>query len=183
MTIDEDQIKDWLVNDPSHQEQWSELVEFPNYLISDLGRIYNRRRDQYMRTSLTRENHVKITLADEHGVRHTRSVSRLVAEAFIEPPTTACDQVVILDGDYTNVRAQNLVWRPRWFAWKYSVQLKEYQPKHYKTLHVRNITEGIEYGCIIDAGIAEGLLFSEIWRSTYSGDAIFPHWSVFEIFR
>ena len=165
------------------EEVWSEIPDFPNYLVSDLGHIYNKRREQYMRTSQQQDGHVKITLADEHSMRHTRSVANLVAEAFVQPPHESCDHVILLDGDFTNVSAANLAWRPRWLAYKYTQQLKVYQPIHFKNLHVRNITEGIEYGCIIDAGIAEGLLFTDIWRSTYSGDALFPYWHVFEIFR
>ncbi len=165
------------------EEQWSVIPEFPNYLVSDRGHIYNQRYRNHMRTSQQQAGHVKITLTDEHSMRHTRSVAQFVAEAFVEPADDRCDHVVILDGDLTNLAAENLVWRPRWFAWKYTHQLKTYQPNHFKNLPVHNTTTGSQYGCILDAGMAEGLLFQDIWRSTYSGDRLFPYGAIFEIIR
>lgn len=161
--------------------QWVPIPEFPNYEINEFGEIYNRRIQAPMRTSFTNHGHEKITLTASDGTRHTRSVAHMVAEAFVEPPNVLCDQVVLLDGDLSNVAASNLVWRPRWFAWKYVRQLKTPQPLHYRNLHVANVTANVEYISIIQAGMTEGLLFADIWRSTYTGSKVFPYGSVFEI--
>lgn len=163
-------------------EEWAEIPGFSNYLVSNLGNIFNTRYNKIMRTSINNFGHVKITLkADGTGERFTRSVAFLVAEAFLEPPNWMCDQIIVLDGDFENVKSTNLAWRPRWYAWKYTRQLKDTQPLHYRNLVVHNITDNSYYNCIIDAGISEGLLFSHIWRSTYSGDHIFPYGSVWEV--
>lgn len=163
------------------EEQWQVIPEFPNYEISNLGTIYNRIKHQTMRTSMNNFGHMKITLTRWDKTRHTRSVAQLVAEAFVSPPTLLCDQIVMLDGDFSNVAAYNLAWRPNGFVWRYTRQLKTFQPTYYKNLPVINTVTGQEYDSIVDAGMQEGLLFQDIWRSTYTGEGIFPQGFAFEI--
>lgn len=164
------------------EEEWKTIIEFPNYMISDKGRVKIVKTGKIMRTSITSYGNVKITLLDEHtGERYTRSVAQLVGEAFIMPSNILCDQVVPLDGNVTNLDADNLVWRPRWFAWKYSRQFKVPQPIHYFNLPVINVITGAKYSCIEEAAVTEGLLFEDIWRSTYTGDQIFPDQAIFEV--
>jgi len=160
---------------------WYTLPEFPDYEVNQLGEIYNNRTRSLMRTSRTNHGHVKITLLGRDGCRHTRSVALFVAEAFVDIPNGLCDTVLIKDGDLSNVAAYNLAWRPRGFHQKYMRQLRVPQPTHYHNLWVTNITDNIQYDSIVQAGMYEGLLFADIWRSTYSGSHVFPYGSVFEV--
>lgn len=171
------------------REIWKIIPEFPNYEVSNHGGIYNRLLKRLMSTSLTREGNVKISLLSiEDGKRYTRSVAKLVAEAFVEKPKIHevhprrhyPDQVVMLDGNLSNVRADNLVWRPRWMAWLYREQLTTPQPERYYKFRIRNLRTGIEYDSVIEAGMSLGLLFSLIYESTYTGKALFPYWDRFE---
>lgn len=163
-------------------EEWRPIPEFPNYHISNYGQVYNTRDQRIMRTSLNNYGHVKITLKSPHSSeRFTRQVSVLVAEAFIEPPNWMCDCVIILDGDYSNVAANNLAWRPKWYAWKYTHQLKVRQPVHYHNLIIYNEDLDFHYKSIVEAGMIEGLLFDDIWRSTYTGAEIFPYGHVYSV--
>jgi hypothetical protein len=163
------------------EEVWETIPEFPRYEISNLGRIYNSKARAFMSPSLTNHGHMKITLVSESGGRQTRSVAVLVGEAFVEAPNVFCDQLIMLDGHLTHIAANNLAWRPRWFAWKYVRQLKIEQPIYYRNLRVTNLIENVEYQSIIHAGMIEGLLFDDIWRSTYSGVPVFPYGSIFEV--
>lgn len=165
------------------EEQWAVISEFPNYEVSNFGEIYNIRTRQIMRTSLTIFGHVKITLKGRDGERYTRSVAQLVADAFVERPNMLCDKPIILDGNFRNVRADNLAWRPRWYAWKYTRQLKKPQPAHYQNLVVVDKRTGMGYRSILEAGIAEGLLFDDIYDSTWKGMPIFPYGSIFEVLK
>lgn len=165
------------------EERWRTIPEFPKYEISDRGNIYNTSNRHVMRTSRNNFGHTKITLTDYDGSRHTRSVALLVANAFVAPPNYLSDYLIVLDGDFGNVDARNLAWRPRGFAWDYTHQLKSPQPNHYCNLPVRNVITGFEYDSIIHAGAAEGLLFRDIWRSTYTRNEIYPHGSIFEIIK
>lgn len=166
------------------EEEWVDIPEFRNYRISSFGRVYSITRDIIMRTSFTPFGHMKVNLMSEwDNKQYTRGVAQLVAEVFVPQPNVLCDHVMILDGDFTNVAAHNLAWRPQWFVWKYTRQLKTLQPLHYRNLPVLNVTTGEQYNNIIECGMTEGLLFEDIWRSTYSGAAIFPNGSIFEIVK
>ena len=164
------------------EERWRVVEEIPNYDVSDRGNVYNTKTNRMMRISTTSFGHAKINLTAENGQQFTRSVAQLVAVAFVEPPTGRCDQVVVLDGDFTNLSAENLVWRPTWYAYQYTRQLKTQQFAHYCNLPIRNVSTGVVYPSVVAAGMAEGLLFTDVWRSTYTGDTIFPNWSLFEVF-
>lgn len=165
----------------NYGEEWSEIEGFPRYLISSEGRIYNQVTNQFMRISPNNYGHPKISLLTDEGFRYTRSVAFLVAKHFLEPPNELCDRIIYLDGDLQNFRASNLAWRPRWFGWKYSRQMKVPQPAYYKNLAVVNLETNTEYENIIEAGLAEGLLFDQIWHSTYAGTKVFPSGSVWQI--
>lgn len=164
-------------------ERWRTILEFPTYEISNYGNIYNLKFRIMMRTSRNNYGHGKITLTDYDGSRHTRSLAILVADAFVLAPNYMCDHLIFLDGDLTNVNANNLAWRPRGFAWKYMHQLKIPQPNHYHNLPVFNLVTEREYSSIIEAGMSEGLLFDDIWVSTYKGIELFPNGSIFEVIK
>lgn len=179
---------------PELLEEWSVISEFPYYSISNLGRVFNERYNHIMRPSVNNHGHLKITLAREESFfneltkeveictnRYTRSVARLVAEAFVEVPNSLCNEVVVLDGRFQNVVATNLVWRPRWYAWKYTRQLKTKQPIYYRNLRVLNLVTKVEYDSIVEAGMSEGLLFDLIWESTYTQKPLFPYGHIFEV--
>lgn len=163
------------------EEVWAYIVEFPDYKVSNLGRIYNTRLDEYMRISRTQFGHSKITLVSSwDGKRYTRSVANLVAERFVMKPGVLCDHVVLLDGDQTNLAAYNMVWRPSWFSWKYARQLRTQQPRYFFNLPVCDVTTGIVYESIAEAGMTLGLLFEDIWKSCSTGLKIYPDGAIFQ---
>ena len=161
-------------------EEWTWIREFPDYEVSSFGNIRRTGTYRTMRISYTRQGNAKINLSNHDG-RFTRSVALLVAQAFVECPDYLSDTPVLLNGDLSDLRASNIVWRPRWFGWKYTRQLKEEVPQHYTSLRVLNLNTGIEYENIVAAGMTEGLLFLDIWRSTYTSRGVYPHQHRFEI--
>lgn len=166
------------------EEEWKDVFDFSNYRISNLGRIYNIYRDHIMNVSCTTFGHLKVTLkCDYDGERYTRGVAQMVADAFVKRPNPLCDHIIVLDGNFSNVSAYNLAWRPRGFMWEYTRQLKIRQPLHYRNLPVVDVDTGEEYESVIEVGMSEGLLFKDVWRSTYSGVAVFPTGSIFEIVK
>jgi len=159
--------------------EWKPLHEFPNYLISNHGDIVNATSGRWMSQSKTTQGVVKIGLV--RGTRqHTRSVSVMVAEAFVHERDEVCDTVIHLDGDRTNNRADNLAWRPRWFAWEYSHQFSTIN----ENAHIgpiRDIGSGKRYMDVYEAAITNGLLFKDIRRSIVMGDPCFPTHERFEM--
>jgi hypothetical protein len=59
-----------------------------------------------------------------NGQQYHRSVPLLVAKAFVPEVRGPFDTPINLDWDRHNNRADNLVWRPRWFAIKYNQQVR-----------------------------------------------------------
>jgi NUMOD4 motif len=164
--------------------EWRNIVQFPNYEISNKGEVYNTKYGRVMKTSLTPFGHVKITLtSDLTGERFTRSVAKLVGEAFVEPPDPLCDDIVVLDGNFQNLASENLVWRPRWFAWRYTHQFRQPQPHHYQVVAIINLVTGREYDSVIDTAMVEGLLFEDVWRSTYTKEGIYPYGDIFAVIK
>lgn len=163
------------------EEVWAEISNFSGYAVSNYGRIFNKRRQRVMATSLNNHGYVKISLYGDDGIRHTILVAPLVGQAFVDAPDRRCVSIMALDGDLTNIVYWNLVWRPLGFVWKYYSQLRRPQSIYYQNLPVRDLTHAKEYDSIIQAGMAQGMLFDDIWRSTYTGDPIYPHHSVFKV--
>lgn len=163
------------------EEVWAEIKHFPGYLISNYGRVWNKKRERVMSTSLNNFGHVKISLFDEYGVRRTFFVARFVGEAFVEVPERRCNRIMLKDGDFANVVSDNVEWRPKWFIWRYYQQLKTPQHAYFQNLPVVNMRQRKEYDSVVDAGISNGEMFEDIWRSCSTGDRIYPSRSIYKV--
>lgn len=94
-------------------ERWAPIEDFPGYEISDQGRVRGLNGGIlgiYDNGHGTRQ----VTLRRD-GKNNIRAINRLVAIAHIGFEDR--DYVPMhIDGDATNNCADNLVWKPRWFA-------------------------------------------------------------------
>lgn len=165
-----------------YPEVWTEIEGHPGYIVSNYGRISRPgRTDHPMSVSRTMAGHNKIGLLDCDGARRTRSAAVIVATAFVQPEYDNCDHVIIKNMDYDDLRAENLAWRPDGFAWEYANQFKRQPPLHYVNLKVADIVHEVEYPNIVEAAAHQGLLFKDVWRSTFTGDETFPTRSIFVV--
>jgi hypothetical protein len=162
------------------EEVWHPIENYENYSISNYGSVYNRKAEKFMALSRTLQGDLKVTLVNQEGYRVTRSIRVLVAEAFVPLPfdegderNVYCNTVIVLDGNKTHVSANNLAWRPRWFAQMYARQMTNEYPDVYFNKTVNAQTD-VVYPSIIEAGLSEGLLFSDVLRSTHTGESIYP---------
>lgn len=106
-------------------ELWHELVDFPGYSISDHGRCRNEQTQRIL-TQFVNQAGVVYVAPSRDKRQQSRSVSLLVAQVFLDtPPHHSFDTPINLDGDRANNRADNLMWRPRWFAIQYARQFHE----------------------------------------------------------
>jgi NUMOD4 motif len=104
-------------------EYWKEIDLFPGYSVSDWGRIRADKSDRILALNRNQFGVVQVGMMRNGEQRH-RSVPLLVAKAFVSEPGGAFDTPINLDGDRLNNRAENLLWRPRWFAIKYNRQFR-----------------------------------------------------------
>lgn len=145
------------------RERWHELEEFPDYAISELGEVHNIKTGMPRRTSINQQGIVKISLY--HGRELiTRSVAVMVAEAFCEGQTEFFNTPIHLDGDRENCRADNLMWRPRWFAVQYHRQFQS-EDFHNMDVRIEDIETGEQYESVKEACMKLGLYYNDVYRS------------------
>lgn len=95
---------------------------FSDYAINDKGEVFSIRMERLITPQTNRTGVVNVVLRQE-GKQYCRSVAVLVARHFLTPdPREDMNTLIHLDGDRSNVAANNLAWRPRSFAVRYHKQ-------------------------------------------------------------
>lgn len=162
-------------------EIWETIPEFPRYEVSNFGQVANKEGDYYIRPSPTQQGGLKLGLV-KNNKQYQRSLSRLVAEAFVPGRDEIFDTPIQLDNDYFNCRADNLEWRPRWFAHRYRRQFRNI-PDHY---HLGPLVELDEHGAVMNAytdlveiAKTNGLLLEQLWEGVQMREPVFPQWRTF----
>lgn len=159
-------------------EDWVNLEIYNGYSISDQGRVRRDIDERILAIGITRQKRPYVKISHQ-GLQITRGLALLVCETFVPllNPRFETPTPIHLDGDTTNCRANNLLWRPRWFALEYTAQfgcdLKNRRP-------VRNITTGVEYKNIWEVVVEQGVLFNEVILAIYNKTPIFPTWHCYE---
>lgn len=140
---------------------WAPIREFPDYSVSNYGDVVNEVTGRVLSQSTTTQGAYKVNIIHDRRP-HCRSVKVLVAEAFVEGQDETFDTPIHLDGNQYNCRSENLMWRPRWFAWKYTRQFVHLQP-YVSVGPILELESQVTYMTIYDAGTINGLLFQDIW--------------------
>lgn len=163
--------------------QWHELEEFPDYAVSEQGDIANIKTGMPRKLSINGQGIVKITLYNEQKQLVTRSVARMVAEAFVQrPDLDAFDTPIHMDGELTNCRADNLVWRPRWFAIKYHKQFRNAEFHAARGVFIDLDTEEV-YDSIKDICVRNGVFWQDVIKCVTEETFVFPTWQKFRLYE
>lgn len=153
-------------------ERWKKIRDFPKYSISDYGRVRYDRVGRILAESENQYGVVCIGLMRD-GQQFHRSVSLLVAKAFIPLHREAHDTPINIDGDRHNNHVDNLVWRPRWFAVKYNRQFRI--PSEYSIDQpIQDVHTGVIWDNSFDCAKANGLLEKDIVLSIYNRTVVWP---------
>lgn len=151
-------------------EIWQPVKDFPEYLVSPDGLIRNRDRPDPKGVRLNGQGDVIVDMSRD-GRRHTRKLSLLVAQAYLEPPPNeAYNSVIQHDGDKTNCQAMNLSWRPRWFVVEYN-RMFAHPPINISVVHEPS---GEVFGTLREACIKFGLVEETTYVNIRNNDSIFP---------
>jgi hypothetical protein len=86
------------------EEKWKRIPEYPNYFVSDRGRVVNAKYRRVLKQSGDDAKKVGLYAG---GVGKTLYVHRLVARLFLDRYFDDME-VVHIDGDKTNNTASNL---------------------------------------------------------------------------
>ena len=161
-------------------EAWEIIEEFPDYAISNHGRVRSERTGRLLRISVGRGNHSSVGLMGLEPTNVRRSITRLVADHFMEPPPhPAFDTPIHLNGDIKDCHLYNLMWRPRWFAVKFHAQFRE--DKLIIPDSISDRDSGTIYDSPIHAAQSCGLLMDDIMDSLLEGMECWPTHQVFEL--
>ncbi|QGZ17277.1 HNH endonuclease [Arthrobacter phage Giantsbane] len=94
----------------SEQESWVVMSDFPNYMVSNHGRVINTQYNRQLTPRPNDKGYLRVTLCHEGKCREFY-IHKLVAFCFFNFPLE--DQVIHYDGDTTNNSVSNLYLRKR----------------------------------------------------------------------
>lgn len=86
-------------------EEWRQIKDFPNYIVSNLGRVKNIKTNKILKATPDKDGYLLVGLG--HG--NTRKVHRLIATSFIPNPYNK-PEVNHKNGDKTDNEVANLEW-------------------------------------------------------------------------
>ena len=89
-------------------ETWINSSKYPNYAVSDHGRVKKISTDKVLIATNDSRGYPAVTIIDDNG-QHTKNVHRLVAETFIPNPEHK-RTVNHKDGNKSNNHISNLEW-------------------------------------------------------------------------
>lgn len=161
------------------EEQWVEIEDFPHYLVSNLGRVTNMERKAPVALRLNQFGHVNVGLSRDNK-QFTKALAPLVARAFVPKPAPEFNCPIHLDGDRTNCAADNLAWRPRWFAIAYHKQFK-LDSFRFDNTELIETTEGKTYSSVREACMLNGIYYADVVRSFVQGTVVYPTRQIFRI--
>ena len=158
-------------------QEWIDLDEFPGYAISMRGLVVNTRTGRLLRILSNAQQSAYVCMMRD-GRQCKRSIAKLVALSFLPlPKYQAFDTPINLNGDRLNNDVSNLMWRPRWFAMRYHHQFETWSVVDGE---VQELNSGAIFENALAAGVAYGLLASEVynsaWNYTYHGDTSSVVW-------
>ncbi len=150
-------------------EEWVEIEHFPGYSVSSEGRIRTDKSGRILALKMNQFGVLQVGLMRDGEQRH-RSVPLLVAAHFVDNPGGPFDTPINLDGDRTNNRVENLIWRPRWFAIKYNQQFKQPYVNRINSPIIDLKTQDVSFNsleCAKRYGLLEEDLVYSILNRTY----------------
>lgn len=159
-------------------ERWLPIEEYPEYCVSDQGRVRRDGRDKILRISVATGGNPFVSLSTRNG-QVRKGLALLVARAFVPLPPYRCDTPtpIHLDGDQLNCCADNLQWRPRWFAQKYARQFNQHLDNDNA---VRNIDTDRVYNDVWEVVFEHGVLFNDVVKSIINKTYVYPLYERFE---
>lgn len=160
-------------------DTWAPIDGFPNYGVSTSGQVANLDTERLISVSYNREGVAKVTLVGEDGRKYCRSLGLLIVNTFTPHHSPLFTNVVHLNGDRTDLRIENLVLRPHWFAVLYNRQFKPGYKVGYNA-PIRDRDTGIEYPNSMAVSTTFGVLDREIFVSILNRTYLFPTNQMFE---
>lgn len=133
-------------------EEWVEIRDFPDYLVSNWGRIYSVRTDTELKPRPSGWGYLQVCLSNS-GIRKMKYVHRLVAEHFL-PGEDEGLEVNHIDGDKIYNHEMNLEWVTKSMNNQHSHDLGLNKGRG---IPIKVVETGQEYSSIVDCAQAVGM--------------------------
>lgn len=91
------------------EELWKEINDFPNYEVSNLGRIRNNNSKRVLKEHIINSGYKSINMVGKEGKSKSKTVHRIVAKYFVYKPEGK-NIVHHKDNNVFNNQADNLEW-------------------------------------------------------------------------
>lgn len=101
-----------------NKEEWKTIKEFPNYKVSNYGRVFSKYKNGLLKQFNDAYGYFQVNLN-----RHSKKVHRLVAEAFIPNPNHL-SEINHKDENKHNNKVSNLEWCTSKYNMNYGNVLK-----------------------------------------------------------
>jgi len=99
----------WSLLGDNVKEQWKEIENYEDYMISDQGRVFSYKRSIFLKPGDSSTGGYLFVILSKNGVRKHHRIHRLVALAFIPNPENK-RTVNHIDGCKINNHVSNLEW-------------------------------------------------------------------------
>jgi len=91
------------------QEEWKQLLDFPKYEVSNLGRLRRKKNNRVLKLSKNRTGYIFIRIKNKDKIRKSVSIHRLIAKTFLIQ-SEDLNQVDHIDRNKENNNLDNLRW-------------------------------------------------------------------------
>jgi hypothetical protein len=160
-------------------DQWKVLEDFPGYLVNDGGQFYNIARTKTVRQQINNRGIVTVSLYRD-GKQYVRSATLLIARAFLPPhPIKSFNTPINLNGDRSDNRVANLMWRPHGFAINYHKQFPIPDRSPDKHPAVMEIETGLKFKSTWDAAMHFGVYERDVRYSYMFHEKTVPGFHTF----
>lgn len=105
-----------------------EINNFPGYLIYSDGRVYSKKSNRFLKTTLNRYGYPRVVLW-KNSKGYERKIHMLVAQHFIENPLNL-PEINHKDGNKLNADYTNLEWSTRSDNVKHAYNIGLMKPVH-----------------------------------------------------
>lgn len=155
------------------EEQWTVIVDAPNYWVSDLGRIRNVAAKRFLKGAVNSEGYLWVTLR-HRGKDVSKAIHRLVAEYFIPNPDNL-PEVNHIKGIKTDNRAGELEWCTKEHNLNHALKIglrKQYRGgKINACKKITDTVSGQEFNSIKEAARFKNINYNTL-RSMLAGNQI-----------
>lgn len=147
------------------------VAGFPNYTIDREGVVRPLQSNKILKPIMNNHGDLYFTLYRDDGSKSNQPLKTLYAKAFLPNPERKMDNtVVIKNGVQTDIFYENLCWRSRSYAIRYTRMLKN-KPAYFGDVVAKETGTGREryFKSIRQCAIYYGVLEHEVASSMVSG--------------